>query len=1292
MSGETSGQLGARLFSEGNYAQALRVFAQALGEEETSERWNDWAATQVVLNQLGEAEQGFRRACELDPSHAQATVNLGVLLMRLQRYKEALTLLEQGMAGLEESQRSTCFSLMEECRARLTGNQDSDRSEMEAYLRRFVGSDENGQSYFNTHLQRYIATLEMLPAGSPGQRLLELGAAFHHLTPALRRWKNYRGVRCNDIWDGEAQCRRRVVSRDGREDFVFTVDNFDVQLAPWPYADEYFDVVLCCEMLEHLLSDPMQVMSEINRILKPGGLLLLTTPNVASAKGAAFLLQGRSPYIYGQFEPGGRPTDRHNREYTPEEVEHLAWAAGFGVVELRTQDFYWSSARAVLRYLAAAGFSVVRRGDTILLLARKDETVRERYPGAFYALIGNQAERRTQQAVAAATGLSVEGKPVGTPQRVLLVHEILPEYDRSGCDQRLMQVLRGLRSQGHEVTYIARHGTNRERYLPPLREMGITVYAHDAERLRALGLDAPAEWTLEQVLTEEQYDLAILYHWYWVVNSVPEQYLKDIRRLSPETRIAVLTDDRHGLRELRLAELSGTLWDRERAHDYQQRELEVYRQADLVLTVSEEDRQGLLAAAPELITEILPNDAESLVENEGASNPPSYEEREGLLFLGNYDNLANRDGILWFLEEVWPLLRPKLPGVLLYLVGNNLPADFAADYEGVVRVGYVNELGEAFARYRVCVSPARYGTGTKTKNLNAMSHGLPVVTTTIGAEGLRLTHGTNALIADTAEEFAGAIERLYGDKVLWQKLTEEGCIHITRHFSRERLDGQIARILELAHQISPRRDGGMHPFSFSLVEKKYPGILEHQPPYDRIKLRLQAYLQLAEYLLASGQPAAAREQLRHIFSYIRGNPPRDAFLARVLAALERCYLELGDDELAKECWHGAQLCIPAPDSSPQPGSESAPGRFRNTRKRHTQRNRPSLSVIIPTYNRSETLLSCLAALNRQTILPEQFEVLVIDDGSTDRTEERCRSFDSPYRLRHLRQANAGPGAARRLGVEEACGEYLLLFNDDTMASPDLLAEHVRVHHSSSARKLAVLGDFRYPADARRRALTFFFSTHPFLFPQVNLDAGEHCENAYFITCNLSVSRQAVLSVGSFDPRFRVAEDTELGVRLRKAGYKVLYDPLALAWHDHLQFTTADLIRRARAYGEADALLLRKHPQLLGDGSKPFGRMDTQSVAKLAARVESLRANAPETVRALEGFDDVDFRALLDQRVGETTAADEVMKLFEHAVPTIFWFYLLERFLEVWSPVAEPTAGDAGIACRQEYEANIECQP
>lgn len=489
--------------------------------------------------------------------------------------------------------------------------------------------------------------------------------------------------------------------------------------------------------------------------------------------------------------------------------------------------------------------------------------------------------------------------------RVLVIHDSYPLIDRSGADSRLFQILIALHEQGHAVTYLARSSYGRDPYAAQLEAAGIRIFSDDAERLRWLGQDLPVQWNFEMVLNEGDFDLAILFHWFWSGKSVAEDYLDDIQRRSPRTLVAVLTDDFHALRERRAAELSGLPSDWERSFDFEQRELEIYRRADVVLAISASDRDVLMAADPALNIELLPMAAQI------ADSGPGFAQRSGLLFLANFSNPASSEGMSWFLDEVWPQVKSEIPEVTLYLAGNNAPAELATPGSRIECLGHVSDLAPLFARCCVFVSPIRFGTGIKTKNLLSLAHGVPLVTTSIGAEGLNLRDGETALIADHPADFARAILRAHTDQGVWKRLAENGREHAGKEFSVHQLKDRLANLIGRARCIKRMRQAEPKPFSFRRVETEYPEVLTHQPGEERIAIRIERYLQFAEKLLAENQPAAAREQLRHIFSLVKGPSPQSPVFSRIFAALDQCYRELGEKRPYKDKAHSPVFIPPA---------------------------------------------------------------------------------------------------------------------------------------------------------------------------------------------------------------------------------------------------------------------------------------------------------------------------------------------------------------------------------------------
>ena len=478
------------------------------------------------------------------------------------------------------------------------------------------------------------------------------------------------------------------------------------------------------------------------------------------------------------------------------------------------------------------------------------------------------------------------------PLNILVIHEMLPHPDRHGADVQWMQILRELRAQGHKVVHVARSGVNRARYAAGVEELGIPVNCPDAERMRFLGFDFPVEWTFEGLLQENQFDLAILFHWFWNGISIPEHYMQEIRRCSPKTFIAVLTDDQHGLREKQMADLTGRWSDYERAQDFTSRELLVYRRADVVLTISEDDRHAFLLAAPELVTGSMPMIA--TVGPDGAT----FSERSGMLFLANFDNPANRDATDWMLAKIWPRIRAQIPAAELALVGNNLPADLGAREKGVLRVGYVADLEPIFAKCRVALSPVRFGTGIKTKNLTALARAVPLVTTTVGADGMALRHDDTALIADTPQEFADAAARIYQDESLWHRLARQGRAHILEYFSEKRMQEAVRDLIRQARYTSPKTYDPDFVWPYLLVEKRFPEVATGEPAAQRLLLRMARYTSLAEEFLEQHRPIEALEQLRYIFSHVRGRVPASGLYLRAVQLMSYCYRELGDDEKA----------------------------------------------------------------------------------------------------------------------------------------------------------------------------------------------------------------------------------------------------------------------------------------------------------------------------------------------------------------------------------------------------------
>lgn len=258
-----------------------------------------------------------------------------------------------------------------------------DRAEALRYVAGFFADDPNATGYLQKHGQRIIETVELVPVGAPGQRLLEL-SSYLQMTPLIKKHGHYGEIVITNWWTGEPRQKTIAVRNPATgEELSFPMLNLDVERERFPFPDAHFDVALCCELIEHLTADPLHMLIELNRVLKWGGLLILTTPNIASAFSIGKALAGNSPYVYGEYVPKSHG-DRHSREYAPSEIKTALNAAGFKVTQLYTKDLWCQTDEPFLQWLEQTNVPRALRGDNIFAVGRKLSTHFDRYPEGLY--------------------------------------------------------------------------------------------------------------------------------------------------------------------------------------------------------------------------------------------------------------------------------------------------------------------------------------------------------------------------------------------------------------------------------------------------------------------------------------------------------------------------------------------------------------------------------------------------------------------------------------------------------------------------------------------------------------------------------------------------------------------------------------------------------------------------------------------------------------------------------------------------------------------------------------------
>lgn len=267
---------------------------------------------------------------------------------------------------------------------------------------------------------------------------------------------------------------------------------------------------------------------------------------------------------------------------------------------------------------------------------------------------------------------------------------------------------------------------------------------------------------------------------------------------------------------------------------------------------------------------------------------------------------------------------------------------------------------------------------------------------------------------------------------------------------------------------------------------------------------------------------------------------------------------------------------------------------------------PFLSVVIPTYNRAESLLVTLRALERQEPVLGGFEVVVISDGSTDGTVDLLYTWSQrslPFTLRAIHQENAGPARARNRGVQEASGAVVVFLDDDVEPSPHFLATHARRHQESD--RIVVIGPMSPDPERARIEPVWIAWEHAMLQKQYDSWkqgrwAAETCGPHNFYTGNASVRRAHVLAVGGFDESFTRQEDVELATRMeRDCAVYFRFDPALEALHRPRR-SFESWLRVPYAYGKLDVVRAQR-----GDASWELIRQSfssRQAATRLLARL------------------------------------------------------------------------------------------
>lgn len=364
-------------------------------------------------------------------------------------------------------------------------------------------------------------------------------------------------------------------------------------------------------------------------------------------------------------------------------------------------------------------------------------------------------------------------------RRALLIDHITPEPDKDAGSVTALATMRALQETGYKVTFLP--ATN------------YAFVGDDSRRLQRLGIEVlygPYCSSLDNYLSASGRHLDVVF--IFRINQAAN-YLERVRELCPQTRIIFHTIDLHFLREIREAELESSGEKLAQAIQQRERELELMSAANLTIVHSEFEQQTLKEILPSLETYVFP----LILDVVGRKN--GFAARRDVAFLGGYRHPPNVDAVLYFVRQIWTHIHRENPDIRFLVVGSYPPGEII-DLDGLENVkvlGYVNDLEGLLEEVRLTVAPLRYGAGIKGKIGTSLSHGVPCVGTTIAAEGMGLTEGSDIMVSDDPEEFANTVLTTYGDEQLWKRLSDNGMKFVEEHYSFRRALERIQEVLEL---------------------------------------------------------------------------------------------------------------------------------------------------------------------------------------------------------------------------------------------------------------------------------------------------------------------------------------------------------------------------------------------------------------------------------------------------------------------------------------------------------------
>ncbi|MBL4661376.1 MAG: glycosyltransferase [Alcanivoracaceae bacterium] len=364
----------------------------------------------------------------------------------------------------------------------------------------------------------------------------------------------------------------------------------------------------------------------------------------------------------------------------------------------------------------------------------------------------------------------------GQPKRILIFDACTPTPDQDSGSLRMINLIKILKELNYHVIFMPENLSHNKKYTQALQQLGV-------ECIYTPFISNPVDYLKQK---GQFLDAVILSRYY-----VAEPVMPFIREYCPKAQIIFDTVDLHYVRERRMAELENDTSLAKIAEATREKELAVAKACDTTLVVSPYEVEVLAEELPNTQVKVLTN----IHEIYGCRK--AYKQRKDIMFIGGYQHTPNVDAIEWFVAEIFPLIAQELPELKFHIVGSKAPKhiqEMATD--NIIFHGFVEDIEPYMDDIRIAVAPLRYGAGVKGKVNMSMSYGQPVVGTKVAVEGMFTQEGVDVLMAETPEQFAQQVVRLYQDEKIWNTVSQGGLANVQSYFSFDAAKQAIKSILD----------------------------------------------------------------------------------------------------------------------------------------------------------------------------------------------------------------------------------------------------------------------------------------------------------------------------------------------------------------------------------------------------------------------------------------------------------------------------------------------------------------